>query len=73
MKYALGHETGIDVEEIPVPKGASIVEMLIRYYDAFYYPLDKRQIWEFVLVSRQTLQMMIGSYFIKLVFFFYCG
>ena len=74
---ALGYAAGIDVEEIPVTKGASIVEIDIRYYNAFfsimadnYYPLYTRHIWDFVLLSRHTLQKMIDSYFIKLGFFF---
>ena len=77
MNYALGYAAGIDVEEIPVTKGVSIVEIYIRYYNAFfsimadnYYPLYTRQIWDFVLLSRHTLQKMIDSYFIKLGFFF---
>ena len=31
MKYATGHSGGIDGEVLPVTKGASIVEMYIRY------------------------------------------
>ena len=77
MKYATGHVDGIDAEVLPVAKGASIVEMNIRYYNAIfnnmaydYYPLDTRHIWEFVLFSCHTLQRMIGSNFIKLGFSF---
>ena len=77
MKYAIGHADGIDTEVLSVTKGASIVEMYIRYCNAIsnnmaddYYPLDTRQIWEFVLFSCHTLQRMIGSNFIKLGFFF---
>ena len=77
MKYDTGYAGGIDAEELPVSKGASIVEMCIRYYNAIsnnmgdnYYPLDTRQIWEFVLLSRLTLLKMIGSNFIKVRFFF---
>ena len=77
MRYATGHADGIDAEVLPVTKGASIVEMYIRYYNAIfnnmaydYYPLDTRHIWEFVLFSCHTLQRMIGSNFIKLGFFF---
>ena len=76
MNYAIGHAGSIDVDEIPVTNGASIVEMYIRYYNAFfsimvdnYYPLYTRQIWEFILFSRHTLLKIIGSYFIKLGFF----
>ena len=77
MNYANGHADGIDAEVLPVTKGASIVEMYIRYYNAIfnnmaydYYPLDTRHIGEFVLFSCHTLQRMIGSNFIKLGFFF---
>ena len=77
MKYATGHSGGIDAEVLPVTKGASIVDMYIRYYYTFFgimadnnYPPDTSHIWEFVLFSRQTLQEMIGSSFIKLGFFF---
>ena len=71
MKSATGHSGGIDAEVLPVTKGASIVEMYIRYYNAIsnnmadnYYPLDTRPIWELVLYSRHTLQRIIGSNFI---------
>ena len=77
MNYAHGDAAGINVEEIPEAEGASIVEMNIRYYNAFfsimadnYYPVDTSQISEFVFFSGHTLQKMIGSYFIKLGFFF---
>ena len=52
MKYDTRHAGGIDADVLSVPKGASIVEMCIRYYNAIsnnmadnYYPLDTRQIW----------------------------
>ena len=69
MKSATGHSGGIDAEVLPVTKGASIVEMYIRYYNAIsnimadnYYPPDTRQIWEWY-ISYSILIGIDGSLF----------
>ena len=69
MKYDTRHAGGIDADVLSVAKGASIVEMYIRYYNAIsnimadnYYPPDTRQIWEWY-ISYSILIGIDGSLF----------
>ena len=69
MKSATEHSGDIDAEVLPVKKGASIVGMYIRYYNAIsnimadnYYPPDTRQIWEWY-ISYSILIGIDGSLF----------